>query len=353
MSLDDEDISQIFPGRLDDFEAGNDIEKNRQNMQTPQFLSVHPPEITDSFALYVKASVLLSKVKILNLRVGHRYPNIKDVRETPAFRHLESTIAIFRSTFPPGFHEPITQTAKGFDTQLYVAHLIPHVAIILMHEEHADIDSPNCLSTQKSMLAARAILDLVYIVCSTSYDITRLPPVCTFCWFMAARVLIRVLKHRYQAGLRSEAATMRSEVEVIRLAFQRMAERIPLAFRHAKMLDDLLETELVDLDDSIYATCTYENIYNPAFVKEGGSYDFPGSASVVEITSQDSSVGASSHLPTPDAGIIPDIVADMGPILTDIPTSASATLEQLLQSMDSDSFLLASGYGDITQMPLF
>ncbi|KAG8702179.1 hypothetical protein FRC09_004915 [Ceratobasidium sp. 395] len=222
-----------------------------------------------------------------------------------------------------------------------------------MHEEHADIDSPNCLSTQKSMLAARAILDLVYIVCSTSYDITRLPPVCTFCWFMAARVLIRVLKHRYQAGLRSEAATMRSEVEVIRLAFQRMAERIPLAFRHAKMLDDLLETELVDLDDSIYATCTYENIYNPAFVKEGGSYDFPGSASVVEITSQESSVGASSHLPTPDAGIIPDIVADMGPILTDIPTSASATLEQLLQSMDSDSFLLASGYGDITQMPLF
>ncbi|KAG8703960.1 hypothetical protein FRC09_003844, partial [Ceratobasidium sp. 395] len=244
-------------------------------------------------------------------------------------------------------------------------------AIILMHEEHADIDSPNCLSTQKSMLAARAILDLVYIVCSTSYDITRLPPVCTFCWFMAARVLIRVLKHRYQAGLRSEAATMRSEVEVIRLAFQRMAERIPLAFRHAKMLDDLLEasvswvlndisliickkTELVDLDDSIYATCTYENIYNPAFVKEGGSYDFPGSASVVEITSQESSVGASGHsMPTPDAGIIPDIVADMGPILTDIPTSASATLEQLLQSMDSDSFLLASGYGDITQMPLF
>ncbi|KAG9100134.1 hypothetical protein FRC06_004492 [Ceratobasidium sp. 370] len=305
-------------------------------MQTPQFLSVHPPETTDSFALYVK-----------------------DVRETPAFRHLESTIAIFRSTFPPGFHEPITQTARGFDTQLYIAHLIPHVffpvtsAIILMHEEHADIDSPNCLSTQKSMLAARAILDLVYIVCSTSYDITRLPPVCTFCWFMAARVLASTYICLKSRSLRAEAATMRSEVEVIRLAFLRMAERIPLALRHGKMLDDLLETELVNFDDSVYGTCTYENIYNPAFIREGGNYDFPGGATLVEVTSQESSAGASSHMPTPDLGIIPDIVTDMGPILSDIPTSASATLEQLLQSMDSDSFLLASGYGDITQMPLF
>ncbi|QRV76597.1 Fungal specific transcription factor domain [Ceratobasidium sp. AG-Ba] len=346
MSLDDEDISQVFPGKLDDFEAGNDVEENRQTMQTLQFLSVHPPETTDT-------AVLLSKVKILSLRVGHRYPNIKDVRDTPAFRHLESTIALFRSTFPPGFHEPITQTVRGFDTQLYVAHLIPHVAIILMHEEHAQLDSPNCLSTQKSMLAARAILDLVYVVCSTSYDITRLPPVVSFCWLMAARVLIRVLKHKYQAGLRSEAATMRSEVEVIRLAFLRMSERIPLALKHGKMIDELLETELANMDDSVYGTCTYSQIYDPAFVREGASYDWPGGAAVVEVTSQDTSATASTHIPTPDLGIIQDVVGDMGPILTDIPTSASAALEQLLQSMDSDSFLLAGGYGDISQMPLF
>lgn len=356
MSLDDEDVSQVFPCRLEDFEAGNDIEANRQTMQTPQFLSVHPPDTTDSFALYTKAAVLLSKVKILSLRVGHRYPDIADVRETPAFRHLESTIAIFRSTFPPGYHEPIVQTAKGFDTQLYVAHLIPHVAIILMHEEHANIESPNCLSTQKSLLAARAILDLVYIICSTSYDITRLPPMCTFCWFMAARVLVRVLKHKFQAGLRTEAQTMRSEVEVIRLAFLRMAERIPLALRHGRMLDDLLETELTNFDDAVYGACTYENIYNPAFITEGASFDWPGpGATLVEVTSQDSNASASvsSHMPTPDTGVMPDMVTDMGPILTDVPTSASATLEQLLQSMDSDSFLLASGYGDISQLPLF
>lgn len=372
MGLDDEDISQIFPCRLEDYEAGNDVDLNRQCMQTPGFLSAHVPETTDSFTLFIKAAVLLSKVKILTLRVGHRYPNIADVRDTPAFRHLESNIATFRSTFPPGYQEPILQTNKGFDTQLYVAHLIPHVAIILMHEEHANIDSPNCLSTQKSVLAARAILDLVYLICSTSYDIGRLPPVCTFCWFMSARVLVRVLKHKLQAGLRSEATTMRSEVEVIRLAYSRMGERIPLALRHGKMLDELLHTELTTIDETIYGTCTYEQIYDPAYTRGTGIFDFPSAtltevettATSPEFESTTASGSISSQIRTPEAGILADTAASVhpdtgsvlsdtsGPILTDMPTSASATLEQLLQSIDADSFLLASGYGDMMQFPL-
>ncbi|KAJ1311249.1 hypothetical protein OPQ81_009748 [Rhizoctonia solani] len=327
MCLDDEDISQLLPIRLEDYEAGNEIDLNRQCLQTPNFLTTHIRETTDSFTLFIKASVILSKVKILSLRVGNRYPNIPDVRDTPAFRHLE----------------------RGFDTLLYVAHLIPHTAIILMHEEHADINSPNCLSTQKSLLAARAILDLIYLVCSTSYDMTRLPSVCTFCWFMAARVLVRVLKHRHQAGKISEAATMRSEVEVIKLAFQRMSEKAPIASRHSKMLDELLEAELHNLDEVIYGTCTYDKIFDPAYIREGGAFDWPDQgATLVEInqeTATTTSASVSSHIQTPEAGI----AADSGTVLTDTPSSAQATLEQLLQSMDSDSFLLASGYADLAQ----
>ncbi|KAG8763820.1 hypothetical protein FRC11_011891 [Ceratobasidium sp. 423] len=341
---DDEDINQLFPIRLEDYEAGNDIELNRQCLQTPNFLTTHIRETTDSFTLFIKASVILSKVKVLSLRVGNRYPNIPDVRDTPAFRHLESTIATFRQVFCL-----FPATSRGFDTLLYVAHLVPHTAIILMHEEHADPNSPNCLSTQKSLLAARAILDLIYLVCSTSYDMTRLPSVCTFCWFMAARVLVRVLKHRHQSGKMSEAATMRSEVEVIKLAFQRMSEKVPIAMRHCKMLDDLLETELHNLDEVIYGTCTYEKIFDPAYIREGGSFDWPDQGpTVVEVTQETpttTSASMSSHIQTPEAGLI----VDPGPILTDAPSSAQATLEQLLQSMDSDSFLLASGYADLAQ----
>ncbi|EUC65157.1 hypothetical protein RSOL_443120, partial [Rhizoctonia solani AG-3 Rhs1AP] len=309
----------------------------------PNFLTTHVRETTDSFTLFVKASVILSKVKILSLRAGNRYPNIPDIRDTPAFRHLESTIATFRQATCLFYN-----TSKGFDTLIYVAHLIPHTAIILMHEEHANVNSPNCLSTQKSLLAARAILDLIYLVCSTSYDVTRLPSVCTFCWFMAARVLVRVLKHRHQSGQMSEATTMRSEVEVIKLAFKRMSERIPLARRHCQMLDDLLETELHSLDDVIYGTCTYEKIFDPAYIHEGSAFDWPDQGTLVEVTQETPttvSASTSSHLPTPEAGVVPD----PGPTLMDAPSSAQATLEQLLQSMDSDSFLLASGYADLTQ----
>ncbi|KAF8708203.1 Fungal specific transcription factor domain, partial [Rhizoctonia solani] len=393
MCLDDEDISQLLPIRLEDFESGKEVDLNRQCLQTPNFLTTHIRETTDSFTLFVKASVILSKVKILALRVGNRYPDIPDIRDTPAFRHLESTIATFRSSFPSEYLEPISQTSKGFDTLLYVAHLIPHTAIILMHEEvcslkcnlppvlltilgpqHADVNSPNCLSMQKSLLAARAILDLIYLVCSTSYDMTRLPSVyvcfCTcrvltdepkspllkliimkFCWFMAARVLVRVLKYRHQSGKMGEAATMRSEVEVIRLAFQRMSERIPIATRHSAMLDELLATELHNLDDTIY-TCRYEAIYDPAYVREGSAFDWPDQvATLVEVTQgtpTTASASVSSHIQTPEAGI----VVDPGPILMDAPNSAQATLEQLLQSMDSDSFLLASGYADLAQFPV-
>jgi hypothetical protein len=118
-------------------------------------------------------------------------------------------------------------------------------------------------------------------------------------------------------------------------------------------IDHPSQTELTNLDDTIYGTCTYEQIFDPAFVREGGSFDWPGpGATLVEVTSQEStSTGSrsmSSHIQTPEAGIM----IDNGSILTDVPTSASATLEQLLQSIDPDSFLLASGYGDLMQFPL-
>ncbi|CAE6411939.1 unnamed protein product [Rhizoctonia solani] len=351
MCLDDEDISQLLPIKLEDFESGNEIDLNRQCLQTPNFLTTHIRETTDSFTLFIKASVILSKVKILALRVGNRYPSIPDASAFSVLCDVCANLGNHRSTFPPEYLEPISQTNRGFDTLLYVAHLIPHAAIILMHEEHADINSPNCLSTQKSLLAARAILDLIYLVCSTSYDMARLPSVCNFCWFMAARVLVRVLKHRHQAGKIGEAATMRSEVEVIRLAFQRMGERVPIATRHSIMLDELLETELHNLDDAIY-TCRYEAIFDPAYVREGSAFDWPDQvATLVEVaqgTPTTMSASASSHIQTPEAGT----AADPGPILTDTPSSAQATLEQLLQSMDSNSFLLASGYADLAQFPV-
>lgn len=71
--------------------------------------------------------VLLSKVKIFNLRFRCKFQQVSDPRETPAFKGLESVIASFQSSFPPEFREPIP--GGVVDTHLYVAHVLPYTCV--------------------------------------------------------------------------------------------------------------------------------------------------------------------------------------------------------------------------------
>ncbi|KAG8681378.1 hypothetical protein FRC08_015673, partial [Ceratobasidium sp. 394] len=250
MGIDDEDVHQVLPYDVSYYEAGQDIEEPRQTIRTPDVLLNHPPT-TDSFTLYVKAAILLSKVKTLNLRVRHQHPDVDDIRELPQFQLLEQQVASFRKSFPSQYGEPVVQSNKGLDIHLYVAHLIPSFAMILLHEKLADVRSPNCLSTQKAVSAARETLSLVYVVCSTSYDVTRLLPICALCWYEAASFLIRTLKPLLAAGCYAEAAIADSEIKAIQLAFSQMAQRIPLALRFMKMLDDEIKDGDVNRSQSV------------------------------------------------------------------------------------------------------
>ena len=51
-------------------------------------------------------------------------------------------------------------------------------AIILLHDPYAHVHSPGCVSAFRILEASRSILDLIYIVRSTSFDITLLDPFC-------------------------------------------------------------------------------------------------------------------------------------------------------------------------------
>lgn len=46
--------------------------------------------------------------------------------------------------------------------------------IILLHDPHANVGGSGCLSAFKILEAARAILDLIYSVRGSSYDVTLL-----------------------------------------------------------------------------------------------------------------------------------------------------------------------------------
>lgn len=255
LNLDDQDVSQLLPVRGEEFDRGHLVlPQDRQWAHTRNVLLENSEQITDPFTLYVKGSILISRVKTFNLRFRARHyagdaavssdycdqdiSKRADPRGSQAFIELDYTIDFFTTAFPARYRSPITNNIV--DNHLYTALLMPHVASIILHDPHADVQRSGCVSALKILTAARAILDLIYSVCSTSFDITLLDTFCSFCWFCAGRILVRFLQAAQDAKILEQIATLQAELEFIHSALAKLGERIPLAFRFAKMLDDLI-----------------------------------------------------------------------------------------------------------------
>ncbi|KAF8622905.1 hypothetical protein AX15_006667 [Amanita polypyramis BW_CC] len=255
LSLDDQDVSQLLPVRGEEFDRGHLVlPQDRQWAHTRNIILDNPEQITDPFTLYIKGSILISHVKAFNLRfrtrhyagdatVSSDYWNqstsiCADPRGSQAFLELDYMIDSFTSTFPGHCRNPIMNNIV--DGHLYTAWLMPHVATIILHDPHADVQRSGCVSALKLLTAARAILDLIYSVCSTSFDITLLDTFCSFCWFSAGRVLMKFLQAAQDAKILEQIATLQTELDFIHSALAKLGERIPLALRFARMLDDLI-----------------------------------------------------------------------------------------------------------------
>ncbi|KAI0068330.1 hypothetical protein BV25DRAFT_563442 [Artomyces pyxidatus] len=253
MSLDDQDVSQAMPCKSSNFDLGQSVwsmSGERQHAQMKDILLLHPDDQLDAFGLYVKGAMLLSRVKAFNMRFRSKRHNDDpsfvygppyatmwetepqhdgqdDPRRTPAFVEIDHLATMFRQTFPFALRNPVPDGMV--DSHLYSACLTPHLALILLHDPHAHVDAAGCVSAFKILEAARAILDLIYIVRSTSYDITLLDTFCTFCWFMAGRVLVRFWHAAQEAKSEDQVITLRAEVEYIASAIAKFGERVPLA----------------------------------------------------------------------------------------------------------------------------
>ncbi|TFK77005.1 hypothetical protein BDN72DRAFT_754042 [Pluteus cervinus] len=254
LSLDDQDVSQLLPVRGDFFEQGVLVPPHeRQWAHSPDLLLVHSDEQTDSFVLYIKGTILICEVKAFNLRFrarhfagdaavvtpyseGQQPTDPVDPRGSQAFIELDHIVSSFRASFPGHLRNPILNNVV--DNHLYSACLIPYVSTIILHDPHAEVQQSGCLSALKILTAARAILDLIYVVWSTSYDITLLDSFCTFCWFVAGRVLVRFLQAAIDANSHEQVATLRAEVDFVQSAIAKVGQRIPLAYRYAKLLEN-------------------------------------------------------------------------------------------------------------------
>ncbi|TDL28499.1 hypothetical protein BD410DRAFT_227200 [Rickenella mellea] len=293
--LDDQDISQLLPVRRDQFEEGTLVPPHqRQWAHTADVLLRHCAEQTDSFILYVKASMLLSKVKTFNLRFRTRnfagdpdmtvLPGTPDLQEengqridpraTKAFQSIDKLVETFVENFPRGFNDAVVNNLV--DTHLFTACVAPHIARIMLHDPHANLKRVRCSSRQRILEAARAVLQHTYSVQSTSFDLTLSDNFIAFAWHMTGRVLVRFLKSAKDENDHTAIKTFRTELEFIRIALANVGERLPLAYRYAKMLDDiLLRTVGVseELDMNMSTVAVPRVLSAPSNLYEGMTYE--------------------------------------------------------------------------------
>lgn len=251
--MQDEDISQYLPMSTSTIAYKYIPPTERQRLNSPKCLTNHPIGTTDSFSLYVKSTVLLGRVKTFNGRFKTKFDSGAvgiDPRETAEFQMLDAAITAFKLSIPKEYKEPIGPDGK-IDPTLYLALVIPNVAMLLLHDPHANLESPNCLSAERMLTAARAILDLIYKLTATSFDLMLLDHSCSFCWFVAATALIRFLKVKILQGNEAETLKLTSEIQVIRFMLQNLGARTIVGLRQNMILEEMYAAEVQPLIDRV------------------------------------------------------------------------------------------------------
>ena len=123
-----------------------------------------------------------------------------DPRDTTGFRKIDHLV----SSFIPSFPKSLKSATQGgvVDVYLIVAFLAPNVYVfflltieteaptkfisrakILLHDPHADLKRKGCVSVTKIFEAAHAILEQLYALWSTSFDLCLLDNFCSVCLF--------------------------------------------------------------------------------------------------------------------------------------------------------------------------
>jgi len=138
-------------------------------------------------------------------------------------------------------------TDGKFDPTLHVALVLPHVAVILLHDPHADVDSPNCLSAERILTASRFILEQLYKLAATSFDLALLDHACSFSWFVCATTLLRFLKSKILAGDEAEIAKLSSEIQFIRFMLSNMGARTVVGLRQIAILEEMYKSDIEPL----------------------------------------------------------------------------------------------------------
>ncbi|KAJ3737131.1 hypothetical protein DFJ43DRAFT_1135853 [Lentinula guzmanii] len=226
-SIDERDLGTEFPLRNEDFEAETLMPSNPQDMATPDVFIRHPAQYTDSFILFIKAVMLFGKVTDFNVRGNLRAPTAPSKHQNPfflpGFDNLDKLVANdFLENLPHIFknNNGVTVTDSSavgqLDTDLYMVHIIPHAATITLHNPYINFNDPNNVSSARCIHATRSILAAYHSLTATSLDITRLHPLVTICWYLAAAVQVQLCKYFIEIKDSDREASVWGEINVLR-----------------------------------------------------------------------------------------------------------------------------------------
>ncbi|KAE9411013.1 hypothetical protein BT96DRAFT_804490 [Gymnopus androsaceus JB14] len=248
-SVDERDIGTELPLRNEDFESENPMPSNPQDIASPDVFTRHPPAYTDSFILLIKAVMLFGRVTDYNVRGSLRAPTAPSKNQNPFY--LEGFEAVdqlasrdFLENLPHIYksNNGVTDVAEGgnIDTDLYMVHIIPHAAVITLHNPYVNFNDPNNVSTARCIHSARCILAAYYMLSATSLDITRLHPFVTICWYLAAVVQVQLCKYFIEIGDSDRESTVWGEINVLRFAMLAYGEKSPIGTRQERLLQGLM-----------------------------------------------------------------------------------------------------------------
>ncbi|KAH9950496.1 hypothetical protein B0H21DRAFT_537444 [Amylocystis lapponica] len=247
--VDEQDIGTELPLRSIDFETDSGIASNPQNLKTKDVFIRHPPLYTDSFLLFLKSVMLFGRVTDYNTRTGlHNGVPSRNQNpfHLPNFEELDQLVCLdFLEHFPPDYkHLGVGEDGGSVDTDLYMAHIVPHAATITLHNPFLNFSDPSSISTARCLHATRSILTALYKLSETSLDTTRLHPFVTICWYLAAVVQIQLCKYFIEIGDSPRESTVWGEINILRFAMLTYGARSPIGIRQEKLLQGLM-TEIV------------------------------------------------------------------------------------------------------------
>ncbi|WVQ82757.1 hypothetical protein IAT38_004889 [Cryptococcus sp. DSM 104549] len=240
MNLDD--IGLFLPTSVDEWQKLDGMLENPQDATSSDLFSAHP--VPDSFVLVVKAAILMSKVSkwIREWQQRHIVPG--DEFTGPSLQSFKDTmqdIETFVSSVPTAlknvFKMMDSTTTTGFDVNLLAIHILPSIAIIIMHEPFIEWEpsNPSLMASHKAYEAALGILHLI----PSNLDVTMIfTPLMAFSMYTIGRTVAGFVKYALGNQAYGVAVRHRADLTTIQNLLDRYGQRHALGNSMSHFLEN-------------------------------------------------------------------------------------------------------------------